>query len=293
MDNNNEDQVIDEEIVDNHEEEIIVNANDSETEESTEEPVISQESDEEDRVVTIGEPETVSEETEEEKPETPGWIKTVRKSNRNLTSENKKLKRQLEELTKPKEEVIDLGEKPTLSKCEYDDKKYETELIGYYERKRKVEEQQAQKAHVVEDQKKQWQGKQERYAQLRKEHSFKDFQDAEEVVIDTFNQTQQGIIVQGAEDSALLVYALGKNPAKLEELSKITDPVDFAFKVAKLESQLKVTGRKAPRPEKRITGGKAGGVSGNGDSTLDRLREDAAKTGDYSAVTAYKRKLKK
>jgi len=86
---------------------------------------------------------------------------------------------------------------------------------------------------------------------------------------------------------------LGKNPKKLEELSKITDPVDFAFKVAKLESQLKVTDRKAPKPEKRVSSNKSGGISGNSDKTLDRLRDEAAKSGDYTKVTAYKRKLHK
>ena len=166
------------------------------------------------------------------------------------------------------------------------------DLLGYYDRKRLVDEQAKKKAAVMEEQTKSWKTRQERYTTSRKDHNFKDFQETEEYVSETLNQTQQGIIIQGAEDSALLVYALGKNPKKLEELSKITDPVDFAFKLAKLESQLAVTNKKAPKPEKRITGGKAGGVSGNGDATLERLREEAAKTGDYSAVTAYKRKLR-
>jgi hypothetical protein len=67
--------------------------------------------------------------------------------------------------------------------------------------------------------------------------------------------------------------------------------VKFAFAVSKLESQLKVTNRKpATTPEKVLTG--TGSTSGSVDSTLDKLRAEAEKTGDYTKVTAYKRKLK-
>ena len=85
-----------------------------------------------------------------------------------------------------------------------------------------------------------------------------------------------------------MIYALGKNPTKAKELSAINDPVKFAFAVAKLETQLKVTNRKAaPPPESTVRG--TGRVSGAVDSTLERLRADAEKTGDYSKVMQYKR----
>ena len=291
--NIDEDPVV-EEVLDNNE--AIESPDVSEENVSEDEPANIQEDDEddeEDRVVTIGdsEPEAESEESEEHQ-ETPGWVKKVRKSNRKLTSENKRKDREIQQLkeqiqgTTEKSKPVELGEKPTLANCKYDDKKYETELISYYERKRKVDEQAAQKAKAVEAQNKSWQSRQEKYVNLKQEHSFKDFEDAEELVSTTFSQTQQGIIVQGAEDAALLVYALGKNPKKLEELSKITDPVDFAFKVAKLESQLKVIDRKAPKPEKRVSSNKSGGISGNTDKTLERLREE----GDFNKIVAYKKK---
>lgn len=295
-----EDLVIDE--VDNTEEDSIEISDESiETEPESEPATIQDEVDgddeeEEDRVVTIGdsEPEGETEETEETK-ETPGWVKKVRKVNRKLESENKKLKRQIEANAKAveTEKPIELGEKPTLKGSGYDDAKFAEEIIAYDNRKRKVEAQAAEKAKMVEEQNAQWQKRQEKYSDLKQEHSFKDFSEAEELVVETFSQTQQSIIIQGAEDSALLVYALGKNPKKLEELSKITNPVDFAFSLAKVESQLNVKSKKAPKPEKRLNTGKAGGQSGNSDSTLDRLREEAARTGDYTKVTAYKRKLRK
>lgn len=274
------------------EEEIIENPEISEEEapeEAREEEDVEEEDD--DRIVTIGDEEPSEEESEEEESqETPGWVKKVRKVNREQEREIKRLKKQLEEVNKPQEKPLELGPKPTLESSGFDDRKFEQDLINYHERKRKVEEQQKAKEKEIENQQKAWQEKQERYVSLKKDHGFKDFQDAEETVSDIFNHVQQGIIVQGADDPALVVYALGKNPKKLEELAKINDPVIFAFKVAKLEAQLRVTNKKAPAPEKRVSGGKTG--AGSTDRTLDRLREEADRTGDYTKVRAYKQKLK-
>jgi hypothetical protein len=119
----------------------------------------------------------------------------------------------------------------------------------------------------------------------------KDFDDAEDTVKDILNVTQQGIIVKGAENPEFVVYALGKNPKKAQELAQIDDPIDFAFAISKLESKLKIATKKsAPPPEKTVKG--TGRVSGSVDSTLERLRAEAEKTGDYSKVMKYKRQLK-
>lgn len=245
--------------------------------------------DDDDIVVTIGDEPIVE---EEEHKEAPAWVKKVRKVNRQLEAENRKLKRALQERSTESEPAIELGEKPTLKSVKYDDKKYEQELAAYYERKRKLEELEAQKAKQAEEQQRKWQERQQKYAATKAEHGFKDFEEVEELVSSTLDVTQQGIIVQGADDSALLVYALGKNPKKLEELSKVKDPVEFAVRIGKLETQLKVTNKKAPAPEKRVSGGKSSGLGGSGDATLERLRAEAQKTGDYSKVIAYKRQRK-
>jgi len=89
-----------------------------------------------------------------------------------------------------------------------------------------------------------------------------------------------------------LVYALGKNPTKAAALGAIKDPVEFAFAVARLEAQLKVSEKKpATPPETRVTGN--GRVSGAVDATLERLRAEAERTGDYTKVSAYKRQKNK
>jgi hypothetical protein len=282
------DEIQEEEVLENEQEEVI---EESETP-SESEPETIQDEEEEDRIITIGDSAPEAEGEEAEDKETPKWVKNVRKSNRRLESENKRLKRELDESKTEIVKPVELGELPTLKGSNYDEEEFGKELTLYYERKRKVEAQAAETAKTVEDQNKSWQTRQEKYASLKKEHGFKDFSEAEDLVVNTFSQTQQGILVQGAKDSALLVYALGKNPKKLEELSKIKGSIEFAFAIATLETELKVTSRKAPVPEKRVSGGKAGGMSGNTDKTLERLREAADKSGDMTEVVAYKRKQK-
>jgi hypothetical protein len=137
------------------------------------------------------------------------------------------------------------------------------------------------------NQQKAWQAKLDGYGKAKAELRVKDFEDAEEVAQQVFSITQQGVLLQGADNPALVVYALGKNPAKAKELAEIKDPVKFAFAVAKLEKDLKVTNRRqAPAPERIVTG--TGRSSGAVDSTLERLREDAARTGNMTKVIAYK-----
>ena len=230
----------------------------SEEVEEENEPSEPEADEEDDRIVVIGD------ETPDEKDEeAPGWVKKVRKVNRKLESENKRLKRELEMRSTQKQQEQappEVGEKPTLKSVGFSDKKYEAALAEYYERKRQAEEYQAKKSQELEKQKQEWQERQKRYVEQKQTHNFKDFEDAEEMVSNVFTNEQQGIIVHGADDSALVVYALGKNPKKLEELASEKDPVRFAWKVAKLEAQLKVKSKKTPNPEKKVKNIKSGGL---------------------------------
>jgi len=133
-----------------------------------------------------------------------------------------------------------------------------------------------------------WQSKLENYSKAKAELRVRDYEDAESVAQETLNVLQQGVILQGAENPALVVYAIGKNPKKAKEIADIKDPVKFAFAVARLEKELKVTNRRAaPAPERIIQG--TGRSSGAVDSTLERLRAEAEKTGNYTKVLQYKK----
>jgi len=264
--------------------------NDDEVEEAEfetdDEPTEAEAEEEEDVVVSIN-GEAPDPETEDD-DRAPEWVRDLRKEYRNEKRRAKELEQKIEQLergTSPASQP--LGSKPTLEDADYDTERYETELASWYEKKRTHDDQQ----NVIQSQQKavqkEWETKLESYHSSKAELKVKDYDFAEDVVQDNLSVMQQGMIVQGADNPALVVYALGKNPKKAKELASITDPVKFAFAVAKLETNLKVTKRKASsKPEKKISG--TGRPSGSVDNTLERLRAEAEKTGDYSKILQYK-----
>ena len=261
---------------------------DSEVEVEEEETEVSEIVDEveaedtEEVVVSIGEEAPPP----EEHTPAPEWVKELRKTNRELQRQNRELQGRLQ-AAPPETKPVVIGNKPKLEDHDYDADKYEEALTSWFERKRQAEEVNAKQEAEVMNQQKAWQAKLDGYGKAKAELRVKDYEDAEAVAQEVFSITQQGVLLQGADNPALVVYALGKNPAKAKELASITDPVKFAFAVAKLEKDLKVTNRRqAPAPERIISG--TGRSSGAVDSTLERLREDAARTGNMTKVIAYK-----
>jgi desulfoferrodoxin (superoxide reductase-like protein) len=222
----------------------------------------------------------------EEQTHAPEWVRELRKTNRELQRQNRELQNKLQ-TTQTEIKPVVLGVKPKLEDHDYDADKFEAALADWFERKRKADEANARQEAEVMNQQKAWQAKLDNYGKAKAELRVKDYEDAEAVAQEVFSVTQQGVMLQGADNPALVVYALGKNPKKAKELAEITDPVKFAFAVAKLEKELKVTNRKtAPAPERIVTG--TGRSSGAVDSTLERLREEAARTGDATKVYRYK-----
>lgn len=226
-----------------------------------------------------------------EEPRAPEWVRELRKQNREKERRIRELEAKLQTTAQTENKPVVLGAKPKLEDHDYDTDKFEAALSDWYERKRAAD-QDAEKARQKEQaQHDALQARLDYYSKARAGLNVKDFEDAEYVVHDLFDLTQQWMVVHGAENPALVVYALGKNPKKAKEIADIKDHVKFAFTVAKLEKELKVTNRKAaPPPERTVQG--TGRVSGAVDSTLERLRAEAEKTGDISKVMAYKRQLR-
>ena len=238
-------------------------------------------------VVTIA-GEAPPQEDEEENGRAPEWVRDLRKQYREEKRRNRELEEKLASMSGGPQSDVQLSEKPTLEKADYDTKRYEQELGAWYEQKQKHDEVEASKRAEHEAVEREWKQKLEGYQSAKSNLKVRDFEGAELAVQDTLSTTQQGVILQGAESSALLVYAIGKNPKKAKELASIQDPVKFAFAVAKLEANLKVTKRKASsKPEKVLSG--TARPSGSVDSTLERLRAEAERTGNYTKVFAYRR----
>lgn len=232
---------------------------------------------------------------EEEAQAAPEWVRELRRSHREQAKRIRILEGQLNQQPKT-DETQALGPKPTLESCDYDTDDYEQKLQSWYDQKKAVESAQAEKENAQKAAKQEWETRLATH-ETRKESLKKkvpDYDEAETVVDTLFNQTQQGVIVSGADDSALLFYALGKNPSMAKELAAIKDPVKFVFAVAKLETRLKMSTRKAPPPEKTVQSSGGVPVSGGGaDETLARLRTEAEKTGDYTKVIEYRRELRR
>ena len=251
------------------------------------EPEQQTESLQEEDVVTIAGESPAPEEEEKQAPE---WVRNLRKNYRELQREKRELEERLKAVSPATEQSpVTPGKKPTLEDCDYYSDKFENELAGWFERKRQSEETEAKYRAKQQEEQQTWQKKLETYTQSKTGLKVSDFQDAEDTVLETLSVTQQGIILQGAQNPAVMVYALGKNPNKAKELAGITDPVQFAFAVAKLETQLSVQKKQAPPPEKRINGN---GSLGTSNAQLDRLREEAARSGDFTKVIAFKKQLK-
>lgn len=237
-------------------------------------------------VVQIGD-DTPPPEGEEQRA--PDWVRDLRKSHRELAKRNRELEEQVRS-QQPAQAAPTLGAKPTLEGCDYDADRFESELAVWFDRKRKHDAEQQRIQQEQEQQQRSWQEKLSGYAKAKAELKVKDYEDAESLVQEQFNVTQHGILLQGLENAALVVYALGKNPKRAKELAAITDPVRFAVAAGKLESQLKVTNRpKPPAPPRPVTG--SAPITGTVDGNLERLRAEAERTGDYTRVMAYKRQV--
>lgn len=221
--------------------------------------------------------------TDEGKP-APEWVKNLRKTTREQARRIKELEGKLQSKDAPAAPV-ELP-KPTLEDCEFDPDTYERKLLEWNESKRKADQAKEKEEEARQEAAKAWQKKLEHYAQRKSEIKAADVEEAEAEVTHALNQVQQGIIVQYADNPAALIYALGKHEGHLKDLASITDPILFAFKLRELEAKVTKTTKKLPTPDTplRATGG--AGIKPN---TLEELRAEAEKTGDYSKVVAWKR----
>lgn len=253
----------------------------------TEVESVLNEGDSEDEVTITIEGESLPPDEVEDESKAPEWVKDLRKQHRELVKKNKELEAELEK-AKPKEPEVTLPAKPTLADCDYDADEFESRLEKWHSQKLAFEAKQKAEEEAKESEKKIWQDKLDNYGKLKSELKVKDFESVEDIVKVTLSNVQQGIIVDVVENPAVLVYAIGKNEKLLKELASLK-PAQFAHALGKLETKLKITEKKSP-PAMRIPNGNG---NGNGvDSTLEKLRAEAERTGDYTKVTAYKRQLK-
>lgn len=147
--------------------------------------------DEDEVVISIGEESP----PQEEETRAPKWVRELRKSNREKERKIRELEAQLT-ATATETKPVALSAKPTLEGCDYDSDEYENKLAAWYEQKREYDAAEANAAAQRDAEAKDWQNKLDSYAKARASLKVRDYEDAEAFALDTFNITQQGIVLQ-------------------------------------------------------------------------------------------------
>jgi uncharacterized protein YdaT len=235
------------------------------------------------------------------KETTPEWVNNLRREYRDLVKENNTLTKELgnatariaelERKTQQADPEIQVMEKPTLEGCEFDTDVYDEQMEAWRQNQQQLQAKKQKKQQAEQAENEAWNKKLSDYQAKRNALKVSNYQEAEDRVRQQLDTMQQSIVIKAASDSAVVVYALGKNQKILDELSQIKDPIDFSVAVARLESKLTVTAktRQAPPPEQKVVRG--GGLTG--DAELARLEAQAEQSGDRTAVIAYKRQLRR
>lgn len=221
-------------------------------------------------------------------------IRNMRKREREKDKELRKAKRELELLRQqqqPANAAPELPPKPTLESCGWDETEFEQKLIDWQKQASQVEQAKAKAQEQQQALVREAEAKRTAYQEGAKKLKVKDFADAEEEVVSIFDQARQSILLEASDNPALLVYALGKNPAQLERLSKITSLAKFAAELGKLEKDLKVS--KPTKPAPADTNLRSNAPASGSSKKLAQLEADAERTGDRTKLIAYKRSLRK
>lgn len=212
---------------------------------------------------------------------------------RQLRQELKEARRQAQEAqrassAKPK---IEIGDKPTLEGCDYDQEVFEREYEGWRQRKEQAEAETQQEQAQAEEAQRAWQGDLQAYQAKKQALAIPDFDDAEELVTGKLSQVQQAVLVKAAADPAAMIYALSRNPGKLDEFARVKDPIKLAAMVARMEGKVQVVKRKkAPALDRAATG--TATTLPNADKELEKLEKEAGRTGDRTKLIRYKASLK-
>jgi hypothetical protein len=220
----------------------------------------------------------------DEEPEPEPENKTIREMRQAMREKDRRIK-ELEQSSKPA--AIEVGEKPTLMGCEFDEERFEQELDSWKDRKAAADRQQETQAEQSRKANEAWQQDLSAFETKKAGLSFDDRDDMIDTATSGLDMVQQAVVVKSAGDPALFLYALGKSPAKLADLSKIQDPIKLAAAVARMEGAVKVTTRKAPAPDRPASG--SGKMPEGADKQLEKLQRAADSSGDMTALIKYKR----
>jgi len=248
-------------------------AGDEETADATED---------EELVVTLGEEQT------EEEPAKP-WVNDLRKRYREEQKRSRQLEEQLQAMQGSKQATPE--KEPELEDFDYDADKFKEAYRDWTAKKVESDRREAAQRSANEETAKEFQKRQEEYVKGKARFQKEKIQEAEEEVVSILPASRQSMLLDIADDPAALVAALGGKPEILQKLAAIKSDGRFIKELVKLEMNVKVQSKKTPPPPERTISG-SGKTPGSSSSNLDRLHQEAQKSGDYSKYFAEKARLK-
>lgn len=219
-----------------------------------------------------------------EEEETP-VIKRLREQNRELA---KKLRQRnaLQNDDADPEPVV--PEEPSIEDFDFDPDRFATANRAYNKAKDDHREWERREDQRKSTRSQQQDDRARKIEQQKSALGVRDFDARASEVKDRLSDAQLAILIEGADNPAQMIYALGRSPTRLEMLAGEENMAKFAVAVGRLEKDIKVS-KKAPAP---VESGRVRGATASlavGDKELERLEKEAERTGDRSKIVAYNR----
>lgn len=145
-----------------------------------------------------------------------------------------------------------------------------------------------------EEQSKALLSKQVKHYEKAEEIGAPDYSETEDVALEILGNDYANQIIDNFDDSHVILYYLGKNPEEAKRLQKLiaTSPVKGVAEMGRLSAELKLKPKQttAPNPDEELKGDGSSDSQDAITKQLEKLRAEAAKTGDMSKLMAFKKK---
>ena len=121
----------------------------------------------------------------------------------------------------------------------------------------------------------------------------KDYSDTEDVALGIFGNHYSNQIIENFDDSHIIMYYLGKNPEEARNLKSLIEnsPVKGVAAIGKLSAELKLKPKQknVADPDTEINGDGSGSNSDALQRQLDKLRDQAAASGNMTKLMNFKK----
>ncbi|NBN70561.1 scaffolding protein [Proteus sp. G2618] len=237
----------------------------------------------------FGDDELTSPVSEEERD--TGLVKHLRNTIKEKDKELREARKQQTHQPVTQQQLTPPPRMPQLSDegIDYDDAVYSQKVQEWAERNARYQSQKAEQERQQQSLQQAHQQKIASYQERVKSLRVSGYQQAEQSVIEEVPEQIQAMIIHFAEKPEMVVLALGRNAELRQQMANATDPVAVGRLIGSIESKAKIMPKPKNKPAAtpEVKGG-TGAVLNN----LDKLKEKARETGDWSQYFAAKKAKK-